>query len=99
MALPIPSLNLSAGGGGPSGATSNAGVSTPISNPFNFDHSGWVVQVNSDGNTVSATGNKDANQTTQTPGGVGGAGLLGGLAGINPMLILAAVAAYLVIKR
>jgi hypothetical protein len=99
MALSMPGsmpISLSAGGG-TSGSSSNAGVSTPISNPFNFDDSGWIINFG-DGNSSSATGNKDANLTSQTPaaslGGIGG--LLGG---ISPTMLLLAAAAYLLLKR
>lgn len=95
--LPLPtSLSLSAGGGGPSGATANNGISTPISNPFNFDDSGWIINFGN-GNSASATGNKDANQTTQTPST--GAGLSGLLGGIQPDMLLLAAAAYFLLRR
>ncbi|WP_147328034.1 hypothetical protein [Duganella sp. BJB476] len=69
----------------------------PIANPFNFDHSGWVVNNRSDGNSTTATGNKDANQTSQTGRT---AGLLDGLGLSQPMLIAgAAVVAYVLLKR
>jgi hypothetical protein len=94
--LPIPSLTLSAGGGGPSGATASNGIGTPISNPFNFDDSGWIVNFGN-GNNANATGNRDANQTAQTPS-AGGA--LGGiLGGIQPNMLLLAAAAYFLLRR
>lgn len=89
-------LSASAGGGGPAASSSNAGVSVPINTPFNFDGSGWVINFG-DGNTAAATGNKDANQASQTPSG-GVAGLLAGL-GLTPQMLLIAAAAYLVWKR
>lgn len=94
--LPMP-LQLSAGGGGPGYATSNAGVGTPISNPFNFDGSGWVINFGN-GNSTTASGNKDANSTTQTPSGQTAGGLLSGL-GFDPKWLLLGAAAYLLMKR
>lgn len=49
--------------GGPaySGSSSDAGLSIPVSVPLVFDHSGWNVQLHSDGGTQSATGSTDAN--------------------------------------
>jgi len=94
--MPMP-LQLSAGGGGPSTATSNAGVGTPISNPFNFDGSGWVINFGN-GNSTTASGNKDANGTVQTPSGQTLGGVLGGL-GFDPKWLLLAGAAYFLIKR
>lgn len=85
----MPSLSLSAGGG-TSGSSSNAGVSVPINTPFNFDGSGWVINFG-DGNSTTATGNKDANASTQTPSAGGSSGLLGGM---SPSTILLLVAAY-----
>lgn len=89
-------LSLSAGGGGPSGVNSDNGFGTPISTPFNFDHSGWVVNFG-DGNSTTATGNRDANQTSQTPsGGMSIGSLLGGL---DPKWLLLAGAAYLLLRN
>lgn len=90
-------LQLSAGGGGPSTATSNAGVGTPIGNPFNFDGSGWVINFGN-GNSTTASGNKDANGMTQTPTGGTLAGTLGSL-GFDPKWLLLAGAAYFLLKR
>jgi hypothetical protein len=82
-------ISLSAGGG-TSGSSSNAGVALPINTPFNFDGSGWVINFG-DGNSSSATGNKDANASQQTPSAGGSSGLLGGL---STSTVLLAVAAY-----
>lgn len=92
-------ISLSAGGGGPSGSSSNAGVQTPISNPFNFDGSGWVVNFGGS-NTTSTGGNKDANRTdnAQTPPGVLG-GLSGALGGIDPVLLAVAAGAFLLMRK
>lgn len=84
----MPGFSLSAGGG-TSGSSSNAGVSTSASNPFNFDHSGWVINFG-DGNSTTATGNKDANATAQTPNASGGAGILGGMSMSTICLLVAA---------
>jgi hypothetical protein len=97
-AMPI---SLSAGGGGPSGASSNAGVQTPISNPFNFDGSGWVINFGN-GNSTSAKGNEGANQTdqTQTPAGTpGGLASALGLGSVDPMLLLLGVGAFLLLRK
>lgn len=90
----LPSLSLSAGGG-TSGSSSNAGVSVPVNTPFNFDSSGWVINFG-DGNSSSATGNRDANGTTQTPATTTGAGILGGL---SPSTLLLLAAAYLLLTK
>lgn len=93
-----PPISLSAGGGGPSGSSSNAGVMTPISNPFNFDHSGWNVTLGSSGISNTAQGNKDANATSQT--GTPAASSLGGILGsVDPMLLLGGVAVLFLLKR
>lgn len=93
----VPSLSASAGGGGPSASGSNAGVQTPNSNPFNFDGSGWVVNIHSDGNTATASGSKDANGTQQTGSPGGAAGLL---AGIDPLyLVIGGVVFVLMMRR
>ncbi|MGC8045168.1 hypothetical protein ACP3WJ_23710, partial [Salmonella enterica] len=65
-------MSLSASGGtAASGSSSNAGLSIPVSVPLVFDHSGWNVQLHSDGGTQSATGSTDANA------GAGAASALG----------------------
>lgn len=84
------------GGGGTSGSTSNAGVSTPNSNPFNFDGSGWIINFGN-GNSASATGNKDANQTAQTP--TASAAGLGFLGNLSPNMLLLIAAAYFLLKK
>jgi hypothetical protein len=96
-AMPI---SLSAGGGGPSGSSSNAGVMTPISNPFNFDGSGWVVNFGGS-NTTTAKGNEGANQTdqTQTPSGAGSLASSLGLGSVDPMLLLLGVGAFLLLRK
>lgn len=60
MTVPIPSLTGGAGGAAQSGSQSYAGVSVPINTPFNFDNSGWNVNIKGQGNQ-SAQGNSDAN--------------------------------------
>lgn len=94
MTIPIPNLNLSAGGG-TSRADNSAGLQLSSNSPFDFDHSGWVVNFG-DGATVRAEGNSGANQTAQTPSGAGGAGLL---SGINPVYIGAALAVLFLMRR
>lgn len=69
-------LSLSAGGGGPSGASATNGISFPINIPFNFDHSGWNVNIKGEA-TQSATGNKDANGAQQSQPSILGS-LMGG---------------------
>jgi hypothetical protein len=100
MAMPgsMP-ISLSAGGGGPSGSSSNAGVQTPISTPFNFDGSGWVINFG-DGNEVRAAGNTGANQTQQTPESAGGGASSGLIPGIhNQTLVIAAVVLFLMMRK
>lgn len=90
----MPNLSASAGGGGPSSSSSNAGVGTPISNPFNFDGSGWIVNFGN-GNSASATGNKEANQTAQaTPSGLGGI-----LSGANMNLVILGAVVILLLRK
>ena len=93
MALPTISPSFSAGGGGPATAQSSSGVNSALSNPFNFDNSGWNVNLHSNGASLSAQGNSGANPTTQTPSGGGGA-----LGGINPIYLMIAAAAYVLLK-
>lgn len=95
MVMPALPISLSAGGGGPSGSSSNAGIGTPIGNPFNFDSSGWVVNFGN-GNSTTASGNKDANGMTQTPSGQTVGGML---AGFDMKWLLLIGAAYLVLKN
>jgi hypothetical protein len=94
----MPPISLSAGGGGPSGSSSNAGVMTPISNPFNFDHSGWNVTLGSSGVSNTAQGNKDANATSQT-GTPSGASLGSLLGGVDPILLVGGAVVLLMLKR
>jgi hypothetical protein len=99
----LDSLSVSAGGGGPSTAGANNGISLPFSLPFNFDHSGFVVQSGSASGAITATGNKEANNTTQTASPNGGAssgsGLLAGsVAGLPIPLILLGLGAWFVLK-
>jgi hypothetical protein len=96
MTMPIPNLTLSAGGGGPSSAGSNAGVQVPVNTPFNFDGSGWVINFG-DGNSVKAGGNTGANQSAQTPDGAGSGGGL--LAGINPNMLLIGAAVLVLLRK
>lgn len=88
-------ISVSAGGGGPSSAGSNAGVQTPISNPFNFDGSGWVINFGA-GNTTNAGGNSDANGTQQSGTPQGLSAMLGGL---DPAMLLIGAVVVLVIMR
>jgi hypothetical protein len=89
-----PPISLSAGGG-TSGSTSNAGVSSNVSTPFNFDNSGWVVNFGNN-NGTSAGGNTDANGTRQSPGAGSAAGILGG---VSPSTLLILVAAYFLLTK
>ena len=91
----IPLPNISAGGGGPSGSSSNAGISTPITIPFNFDNSGWAVNIHGNA-TQSPTGNSGANATTQQPAGLLSS-LMGG--GVNPLLLVGGLAVLLLLRR
>lgn len=65
--FPLPGMgagmpSISAGGGGPSGATSYSGVTTDLSNPFNFDNSNWQVSLKGSGSqsATSASGSTPA---------------------------------------
>lgn len=92
MALPgLGGLDL---GGGPSGANSSAGVSTPFSIPFVLDNSGWIIQNRSKGNP-SATGSTGAASGSPNSG----SGLAGGLAGIPWHLVLIGAGAWLILKN
>lgn len=92
--MPLPPLQLSAGGGGPSGATANNGIDTDLSNPFNFDNSGWNVTINSRGTSQSAQGNQDANARVAP-------GLLDSLlSGSNtPLMLVGGLALILLLRR
>jgi hypothetical protein len=99
--MPLPTTfapSLSAGGGGPSNAGSSAGVNSALSNPFNFDNSGWNVNIHSNGASLSARGNEGANDTSQAASGAGGGGALGALGGIDPLFLLIGAAAFLLLK-
>lgn len=95
MVMPSMPISLSAGGGGPSSSGSNAGVQTPISNPFNFDGSGFVVNFGGS-NKTNAGGNSDANATSQTGTPGGSSGLL---AGIDPAMLMLGGVVLLVLMR
>ena len=92
--MTMPNMSASAGGGGPSGSNSSAGVQLSSNTPFNFDGSGWVINFG-DGNSVKAEGNSAANASTQTPAGAGG----GLLAGIDQNMLLIGGAALLLLMR
>ncbi|WP_148664496.1 hypothetical protein [Herbaspirillum robiniae] len=77
------------GGQASSESSSNAGVSNPVSTPLVMDHSGWVVQLHSQGN-LSATGSSDANA---------GAGAASALSNSNwMMLALGALAVWMLAR-
>lgn len=94
LSFPVGGLPPMDFGGGPSGASSGAGISNPFSIPFVFDNSGWIVQNRSKGNptatgsTGAASGNPNA-----------GSGLGGGLAGIPWNLVLLAAGVWIVMKN
>lgn len=94
--LPPTPPSISAGGGGPSGSSSDASVGIQSSNPFNFDFSGWVVNNKSNG-TTSTGGNRDANQIAQ--GGNPGAGGLANMLGFDPKYLLLVGAVLLLMRR
>jgi hypothetical protein len=96
--LPPTPPSISAGGGGPSAATSTAGINSALSNPFNFDSSGWNVNLHSNGASLSAQGNTGANATEQRPSGGAGAAAGGLLGGIDPLYLLIGAAAFLLLK-
>lgn len=81
------------GGGGPSDAYSRAEASTPLSVPFNFDDSGWNVNIKGQA-TQSAQGNTGANA------GAAPSGVLGSLLGANWMpYALGGVVLLLLLRR
>jgi hypothetical protein len=93
--FPLPPLNLSAGGGGPSGATAANGISFPNQFGFNFDNSGWVIQNRTTGTSATATGNKDANQQSQTtPVAASASSLMG-----NPLLLIGGVILFIALRK
>lgn len=93
--MPMP-MSLSASmGGAQSGSSSNAGISVPVVTPFNFDGSGWVVNMGGS-NRTNAGGNSDANGTQQTPTATGGGG--GILGGLNPVTLCVLAAAWLLLS-
>lgn len=95
--IPGVPLNFSAGGGGPSGASANNGVSNPFSIPFVFDNSGWVINnrgsgsMSATGSTGAAAGNPNAGASA-LPGN-------GSIAGIPIHLIMIAAGVWLMFKR
>ncbi len=97
--MPMMPLSLSAGGGGPSGASANNGISSQLSNPFTFDNSGWIINQHSDAAALTASGSKDANATQQSQPAPAAAAVAGLLGGINPLYLAGAVALYLYMKR
>lgn len=85
------------GAGGPAAGTSNNGLALPMSSPFNFDYSGFMVNFGTQG-AITQGGQQGANATQQTAvptatsngsgaasaGGYGAPGVSGyGTAGIN----------------
>lgn len=97
--IPGMPISLSAGGGGPSGAGAYNGISNLLDVALNFDHSGWVINRNSPGSTITATGNKDANQSTQTPSTSSSAATGGLFGGISPAMLMIGAAVFLLITR
>lgn len=107
-------LSGSGGASGPATGTANNGLSLPFSTPFNFDGSGWVVNMGSPGAVSTASGNTGANPTNQTANptassagsgmaaGMGTARINAGMpsfgAGSMP-LILGAVGLFLVLSH
>ena len=90
----MPNMSVSAGGGGPSGSDSSAGVQTSANTPFNFDGSGWVINFGGS-NKVNADGNSGANTATMPQSGAGG----GLLAGIDSNMLLLGGAVLLLMMR
>lgn len=94
--LPFTIPSLSAGGGGPSGASAGNSLMTPFAFAFNFDSSAWVINNKSSG-TTSANGNKDANAQSQVPSSLAGDVL--GHANMPPLLLLGGFAAWYLLRR
>lgn len=99
-------LKLTGGAGGAAGdsaGTSNNGMAFNFSTPFNFDNSGWVVNLHSQGNTNSAEGNRDANRSAQsasaTPTASTSAGGLGAMSSGSMLPLLVAAAGFLLLMR
>lgn len=109
------SMSLTGGAGGaagPASGTANNGLSIPISNPFNFDSSGWNVNFGQMGGATSSPGaangtNQTATPTASSSGSGASAGAYGGLAGTGGVnasapaslvpLLLGAVGLFLVL--
>jgi len=95
--MPISLTGGAGGAAGPAAGTSNNGLAIPISNPFNFDSSGWNVNFGTMAGNTSAPGAANGTNQTATPsassaasgasgstGTSGGYGVSGyGTAGIN----------------
>lgn len=104
-------LSLTGGAGGaagPASGTANNGISMPLSTPFNFDDSGWVVNMGSPGASTTAGGNAGANATQQTANPVAsgstGTGQAASVAGLNlggntVPLMIAALGLFLVLSH
>lgn len=84
--MPMPSI--SAGGGGPSGASATNSVMTPFSNPFMFDNSGWAVNIRGTA-TQSPTGSTGAQN--------GQPGMFG--SGISLPMVAMALGVWLLLKH
>jgi len=77
-----------------SGASNYSTIAPSVLTPFNFDNSGWVVQVKSSGNP-SAQGSTGANG-----GGLNSAPVGSSLAQrMNPMLIVGVLAVWLLMRN
>lgn len=107
-------LELGLGGGSAGGASGSAGTSLamPMNTPFDFDSSGWVVNLQSPGATTTASGNTGANPNNQTATPVASAGagvtptanvpaanMAATLGGNTMPLLLAAVGVFLVLSH
>ena len=103
LPIALPPLTLAGGNGGPSGATASNGISLLSSFGFNFDNSGFVVNHGSPGADIVATGNRDANKSSQTPSNYGGGGgAFGGLPSFRlspPVFLIGAAVLLLVLHK
>lgn len=91
--LPVMPLSLSAGGG-TSGASSAGQLANDLTMPFNFDQSGWAINMHGNGVTQSPTGNTGANAIAQ-PGVLGS--LLG--SGSMPLLLIGGAGLFLLLRK
>ena len=100
MPTSLPPMNISAGGGGPSGASGSTSTN-PFNNPFNQDFSGWNVNIRSSGSQTSSGNEGNHMDGASTSAGMSAGGGLGGLlaGGMNMQLLMLGALAFVLFKR